>query len=242
MESAFINVPIPEATKWMEATNESYGLTPTSYASYPVPHHVKLYQEYVPQFDGTRFTLKFVFDGKKASISHVMTDVFVHYSNIELTQVVYYALVNDFKQAFPDLHPEVLKYIEKKFAEVIDVSFGVKFSELAKTTKSTAEQFAVFADVAVFTDALPTEDPNSVDLMARRLPAVFDMVRYPCECHSAKDTLMSVVISLNDYHKDWDRNRIADWIDQLHDDGVINAEFSPWEENETGLGDENDKD
>lgn len=44
-----------------------------------------------------------------------------------------------------------------------------------------------------------------------------------------KAKLWSVVQHLNDYHK-WSRDKIADWIDDLHDRGIINAEFEPWGE------------
>ncbi len=77
----------------------------------------------------------------------------------------------------------------------------------------------------------------SVEIMATALPGARVMVERPCGCaFSEQEMLFMVVIHLNDTHNDsfnltgWPREKIADWIDKLHDDGVINAEFSPWEE------------
>lgn len=67
---------------------------------------------------------------------------------------------------------------------------------------------------------------------ARNLPAINERVYLPCQCKTGvKQHLESVVIHLNDYHQ-WTREKIADWIDELHDNGVINAEFDPWIEDQ----------
>ena len=67
---------------------------------------------------------------------------------------------------------------------------------------------------------------------ARSLPAINERVDLPCQCKTGvKQHLESVVIHLNDYHQ-WTREKIADWIDELHDNGIINAEFDPWEEDQ----------
>lgn len=67
-----------------------------------------------------------------------------------------------------------------------------------------------------------------VSSMAEKLPGVGTMVEYPCSCiisqPSNKETLFYVIIHLND-SCGWTREQIADWVDKLHDDGIINAEF-----------------
>ena len=61
------------------------------------------------------------------------------------------------------------------------------------------------------------------------------MVIYPCDCYGElsdevvndipvpkiSQDLGSMVMHLNDGHK-WTRERIADWLDELHDSGVVN--------------------
>jgi hypothetical protein len=70
---------------------------------------------------------------------------------------------------------------------------------------------------------------SNVAQWAKLLPGVNTKVKYPCKCGNRTDLVYDVIIHLNDYHKDWNRERIADWIDEMHDKGLINAEFSPWE-------------
>jgi hypothetical protein len=42
-------------------------------------------------------------------------------------------------------------------------------------------------------------------------------------------SLWNQVQHLNDEHE-WPREKIADWLDELHDSGEVNLEFEPWEE------------
>ena len=62
------------------------------------------------------------------------------------------------------------------------------------------------------------------------LPGIDCVVKYPCNCPGSfgrrptSDTLKMVIIHLNDHHK-WSREKIADWMDKLHDNGKINIEF-----------------
>lgn len=68
---------------------------------------------------------------------------------------------------------------------------------------------------------------SEIERMAKQLPGVTSYVDFPCQCWTSKSTLFNVIIHLNDQCK-WSREKIADWIDRLHDDGKINAEFQPW--------------
>lgn len=71
--------------------------------------------------------------------------------------------------------------------------------------------------------------PPIVDVsrFARQLPGVESIVDYPCGCGLWSNRLFDVIIHLND-KEHWSREKIADWIDELHESGKINAEFSPW--------------
>lgn len=69
-------------------------------------------------------------------------------------------------------------------------------------------------------------DGQSVSFMARSLPGVQAMLSHPCGCYpeSGKFSLFEIIMHLND-RCEWSREKIADWIDELHDKGIINAEF-----------------
>lgn len=72
----------------------------------------------------------------------------------------------------------------------------------------------------------------NVSQASNQLPGVKEKVRFPCNCHLLKDRLMtvkSVIIHLND-DCGWSRERIADWLDELHDSGIINIEFQSWDD------------
>lgn len=90
------------------------------------------------------------------------------------------------------------------------------------------------------------DTPGYLDAIARMLPGAKVLVSCP-RCTSLIETgvrpldftmmikpneLIEVVMHLNDDHKE-SRDSIADWIDSLHDDGIINAEFEPWGEEQT---------
>lgn len=66
--------------------------------------------------------------------------------------------------------------------------------------------------------------------LAQRLPGRgFKIQRCPADdncpaTYISQSDLLSVVIHLNDFHK-WDRDKVADWADKLHDDGVVDLSF-----------------
>lgn len=70
----------------------------------------------------------------------------------------------------------------------------------------------------------PKNDPELARL-AKALPGVNEIVAYPCNCVTSRrsDSLMDVVIHLNDKHTDWDRNKIADWLESLDIDMEFKA-------------------
>ena len=77
---------------------------------------------------------------------------------------------------------------------------------------------------------------------SRNLPGVNTIVKYPCNCpgpdvlipkygainlskpYPKKGKIWGIVQHLNDSHK-WTREKIADWLDELHDSGQVNLEF-----------------
>lgn len=78
-------------------------------------------------------------------------------------------------------------------------------------------------------------DSHSLNYIAKSLPGAGVSVDCPIEDCDIANTLMNVVMHLNDEHK-VSRDYIADWIDELHDAGIINAEFQPWGEDKPSAG------
>lgn len=93
----------------------------------------------------------------------------------------------------------------------------------------------------------PTVGPKTVGAnigeIAKHLPGVMTNVPAPkwCTsvgaaaaggCSTGPNAVYYLVQHLNDYHK-LSREVIADWIDELHDTGKMNAEFKPWGEEDS---------
>lgn len=65
----------------------------------------------------------------------------------------------------------------------------------------------------------------SVSTLARTLPAVNDFTtKCPVEDCTSHQTLYYLVQHVNDDHK-WTRESIADWLDDLHDTGIVDLSF-----------------
>lgn len=80
-------------------------------------------------------------------------------------------------------------------------------------------------------DLLPSP---SISWQSYGLPAMDAMVTCPCSKRVCaffgfEQPVRETIIFLNDSVQ-WTREQIADWLDGLHDSGVINIEFEPWEE------------
>jgi len=76
-----------------------------------------------------------------------------------------------------------------------------------------------------------TQSSNSLSGLASTLPGVSGKTTYPCGCYSdlGQDSIYFIIIHLNDQHR-WKRERIADWLDELADNGTIDIDF------EEGIG------
>jgi hypothetical protein len=64
---------------------------------------------------------------------------------------------------------------------------------------------------------------------SKQLPGVQALVECPVkDCRQErqlrKSSLWGLIQHVNDYHK-WDRNQMADWLDKLYDDGVVDIAF-----------------
>lgn len=69
----------------------------------------------------------------------------------------------------------------------------------------------------------PKESGPGAVIDALGLPVLRQRVRYPCSCINLSDydDLADVIVHPNDVDK-WSREQIADWLDELHDSGVVN--------------------
>lgn len=112
----------------------------------------------------------------------------------------------------------------KEFLNDMIISFK-KIKEASSNATIAANNFAQLVD------AKPAE-PN-VSLLADKLPGMDHLTMCPamflekgtkherdCIYKMQTGTLKNIVMHLNDDHK-WDRNRIADWLDRLHDEGKV---------------------
>lgn len=74
-----------------------------------------------------------------------------------------------------------------------------------------------------------------VDELGEHVQGMRAKADFPCDCRTDADrplrsTVKNAVIHLNDDHK-WTRERIADWLDELHTSGTVNLTVSfPQEE------------
>lgn len=118
--------------------------------------------------------------------------------------------------------PLALECLMNKFHDtLVPPKHTVKFSDL---------HTAKFSD---FNWSLTNVDDNSLEVSrkAAKLPGMDVNLSYPCGCVSKSIApLFYIIQHLNDSHTAWTRECIADWIDELHEAGAINAEFQPWEE------------
>lgn len=119
---------------------------------------------------------------------------------------------------------DTFKATSKKFAEAATSAssaineFGDLYIAPAKEFNGTSYSFAPSAD-------------GSVTVKSRTLPGMAALVTCPCEFPTHEDEAWIIIQHLND-NIGWSREKIADWLDELHDSGQINIEFQPWNEGE----------
>jgi len=70
---------------------------------------------------------------------------------------------------------------------------------------------------------------TDASVLSKKLPGMNTPVNCPHCSNSNKMTLWRLVQHLND-DADWSRDKIADWLDEQHDAGIINIEFEKWNE------------
>ena len=194
------------------------GPTPALEVKQEVPSKFGLLMEPVPVAGQCKFTIFFNY----AHQTWHMTYHFFADADVEHLDVIKGIFAKQasaaVKDVFPGMHENVYDITVKRIYNVLGVPMPVTVSQ---------------ADL-IFTDGYNIGGPT-VGELSMKLPGVDSVVRYPCSCDDRpkKDSLWAVIVHLNDGHEDWSRERIADWVDELHDAGIINAEFQPWGELES---------
>lgn len=92
-----------------------------------------------------------------------------------------------------------------------------------------------WAELEVFLDEVDDEEEPSKNLskMADNLPGMTTKVTMPCECYEEpiQKKLKDAIMHLNDIHPEsgpaipWTTEQVCEWLDELHDSGVVNLEI-----------------
>lgn len=125
-------------------------------------------------------------------------------------------VAHTFRNLYPNAHPKAVQYLMDQIRNLsMDIIAGAK------------------------TSGLSSEPPAKYKIadFAAELPGVMKVVEGPkgSSIEGERHSLYRSIICLNDIDK-WSREKIADWIDELHDKGIINAEFDPWVDEEQPVG------
>lgn len=240
----YINVMVPIDLNG--TMDKSLDAVEIKYETYPIPCNfsVTIAQDY-PK-DITIVELKFHYDGYPRIFVIGLANEMIAASVISAKTMVLHKFLDKFVDCWPDVHPEVLKVAEQRVADILDINLetttfatggNVNFT-INKTMPPAYAEY--YNHPSPFLPAKPaSEDEIRVSNLSKKLPGVDSKVEYPCSCKDVLtekglptiNTLWIMVQHLNDRHVEWTRERIADWIDELHDTGQVNTEFQPWNEN-----------
>lgn len=158
--------------------------------------------------------VKIIYDGKGYAGSVALSYEFLEYSKMGLISDTISRLVSEMNVPAPE---EYMNQVHKRLTLMFLAGIKAGLPDFCK--KSQLVEVTLKPNVV---DVEPYE--QSVEAMSEKLPGVMSLADSPCRCFSRPATLHRIIIHLNDFHE-WSRENIADWIDELHDAGKINAEF-----------------
>lgn len=195
-----------------------------------LPHDFSLMKEDKFMEDQTALYFVYHFQGKKSRVvTSINNEVFVKAEHDQLLAVIHYFCDNTYDQMrnlHQEVHEKVWEYTKKAiFDFVIDI-----FQE--EMGKAGLPIVSPESSVSPVPGGMSVNSfSNTVSNQSRLLPGVNSKVDAPCECEGlGKSSLWGLIQHLNDDHDEWAREKIADWLDELHDNGEINIEFQPWGE------------
>lgn len=119
--------------------------------------------------------------------------------------------------------------------KVLETLMAVVANSNGEMSVSASNISADAMTVSKYEQDEPAVEKFDVEAYSKALPGMNHVVNAQdiqdtCGCAMMGRTLWSYIQHLNDSDR-WSRERIADWLDELHDSGKINLEFSPWEDN-----------
>jgi len=125
---------------------------------------------------------------------------------------------------------ELLAKIKKSEGKTVKLASGGLIKASAGTHMQGANPAAFYADEAA-------KSTSSIESKANKLPGMMKFVDIPCtgdlqddgkpcNMHIDKAALKNIIMHINDSHsKTWDDDRLCNWLDELHDTGVVNLEL-----------------
>lgn len=216
MEPTYIEVPEIEP---VVAQVDQKLVTELNTVTYPLPNNFHVVSYFDTQMIAFRIRMRYTYDGKERNLSCSYSGN--AYNASECAKYFAEQVFALFKKDFPG----VPKQVHETFAKRLRVAMSEMMSPDYQYSTSPSDALVTELNsraIAQETKKLPGMDYETA------CPGV--PVPFGEDCNK-RESLWSLVQHLNDTHK-WTRERIADWLDGLHDEGLVNLEFEPWEEQE----------
>lgn len=197
-----------------------------------VPYRLKIVERTVEGKPFNVYNLEFFYKGIRHGFSSVASTVTDKETNSpgDIQKHIRYCRntwIENFEN-LPGISEDVLSIFKMKLDRLFKFVYGID---------NVLNSHNVYHEIELTGTVKPVQ-ANSFSTKARELPGMeyvpggcpSDDVKKKC-ANSSKWILFYVVQHLNDEHK-WTREQISDWLDELHDSGKVNLEFSPWEDKE----------
>lgn len=244
-DSEFINVVAPIGIGVSVLDGETKPVQAVETQTLPVPHHFKLLSNDNLLKDGKDLFLLFLYDGGSFHWQvFVPNEVIDEAISVGDSGYVWAFAADLFMikaksfAKFYNMHKDQYRIFRMKVEEVIrkaekDTAAGIKLPE--KNFHGGLKSGGIVKNKTFEEQEAASKAEFEVQQAARKLPGVNDAyLEYPCTCPKKRHgfiksaTLWYIIQHLNDTHKEWTREKIADWLDELHDKGEVNIEFQPW--------------
>jgi hypothetical protein len=228
VDPSFLYVTDQSAPIWVDPDLTKAQVSITT-KTIPIPHSFKVWAGYDHPTMTNVYELTYMMDGKKCGVTTKVGDE-LHDAKT-LVQFLY-------KKWIPfvlgDLPAEAHQVVCDRLAKYLYTAAGI--NNPAASINFETQTFDGWSESVI--------TPSNIESASRGLPGMDTDVDCPVgECNDMnmnkfgewevighqRGSLWRIIQHLNDQHR-WTREKIADWIDELHDKGIINAEFQPWEE------------
>ena len=219
-----------------------------------LPIFLELRREYNPMQDADKFTFKMQIDGAIEFLS-IMYQTSLITSIGDAQELINFLASSARKHlakhsAYQGVPPTIIAAIHQRVLSFLN---HVHENNLINTPAKTITSFKPnggivsgsiyiqgnFSAGLTMGDFGVTDAIYEVSRKSQQLPGVDARVVYPCVCNEGRisggkdtiaprvGTLWGAIQHLNDRHTEWTREKIADWMDALHDSGEIDIEFKP---------------